>query len=231
MNLDETSGAFDEVENESVMVTSAEDIEDEDGGQPLVDPQDILDEEGEALEEAFDAAVDLEAIKEHYAETGFLSDLEMDAVADLSVSYLRQILACFGEGDATIDEYESDEGELILDVSEGDLAILIGRHGRTLEALQQLLSSLVNRSLGFHFPVIVDIEGYRERRRKKIRDMAFSAAEKAKRRHTAVSLSPMNAYERRLVHLALRSDDEVTTYSEGEDPDRYVVVCAVNNRE
>ena len=63
MNLDETSGAFDEVENESVMVTSAEDIEDEDGGQPLVDPQDILDEEGEALEEAFDAAVDLEAIK------------------------------------------------------------------------------------------------------------------------------------------------------------------------
>ena len=54
MNLDETSGAFDEVENESVMVTSAEDIEDEDGGQPLVDPQDILDEEGEALEEAFE---------------------------------------------------------------------------------------------------------------------------------------------------------------------------------
>ena len=137
MNLDETSGAFDEVENESVMVTSAEDIEDEDGGQPLVDPQDILDEEGEALEEAFDAAVDLEAIKEHYAETGSLSDLEMDAVADLSVSYLRQILACFGEGDATIDEYESDEGELILDVSEGDLAILIGRHGRTLEAARR----------------------------------------------------------------------------------------------
>lgn len=196
-----------------------------------MDPEQIMDTEGEALEEALEAAVDFAAVKEHFAAEGSLTDAEVDAVADLSVSYLRRLLACFGENDVVIDEYEGDEGELILDVSEGNLAILIGRHGRTLEALQLLLSSLVNRQLGFHYPVVVDIEGYRERRRKKVRDMARRAADKARRQHGEVSLSPMNAYERRLVHIALREDETVTTYSEGEDPDRYVVVCAVGEGE
>lgn len=106
----------------------------------------------------------------------------------------------------------------------GDLAILIGRHGRTLEALQLLLSSLVNRQLGFHFPVTVDIEGYRERRRNAVTSQAVRAAARVKKTGREVALSPMNAYERRLVHLALRDDEEVTTVSEGEDPDRRVVV-------
>ena len=194
-----------------------------------MDPQEIMDTEGEALEEALEAAVDFEAVKAHFVESGSIDDAEVDAVADLAVSYLRQLLACFGENDATIDEYEGDEGELILDVSHGDLAILIGRHGRTLEALQQIPYSLVNRQLGFHYPVVVDIEGYRERRRRKVRDMALRAADRAKRSGEPVFLSPMSAYERRLVHITLRDDPEVVTHSEGEDPDRYVVVALADS--
>lgn len=188
------------------------------------------EEEREQVEEALvdvleEAPVTLESLQEHYAAGTALSDGEVDLIADVAVGHLRDILACFGEEDATIDEFEGEEGELILDVAGGDLAILIGRHGRTLEALQQILSSLVNRQLGFHYPVVVDIEGYRERRRRKVRDMALRAADRAKRSGEPVFLSPMSAYERRLVHIALRDDPEVVTHSEGEDPDRYVVVA------
>ena len=133
----------------------------------------------------------------------------------------------FGETKVTIDEYEGDDDELILDITGGDLAVLIGRHGRTLDALQMVVSSLMSSTLRFHYPVVVDVEGYKKRRKEKLRGIALSAASRAKRQHSKVSLPPMNAYERRLVHLALVDDDEVTTHSEGEDPSRHVVVTAL----
>ena len=97
-----------------------------------------------------------------------------------------------------------------------------------LDAFQMLVSSLVNRKLGFHFPVIVDIEGYKNRRKQKIETIALSAASRAKT-NGRVRLKPMNAYERRLVHLALLNDDGIITHSEGEDPERYVVITAVHS--
>ena len=66
----------------------------------------------------------------------------------------------FNVGEVTIDEYEGDEGELILDITGDDLAVLIGRHGRTLDALQFLISAITVRKIGFRFPVIVDVESY-----------------------------------------------------------------------
>lgn len=168
---------------------------------------------------------DYETIRSHYKAGTELTDDEIDAIADVTVDYLKQILATFGETDVVIEEFEGDEGELILDVSRGDLAILIGRHGRTLDALQQILSSLVSRKIGFHYPVVVDIEGYKERRKQKVIAIARSSAEKA-RRNGEYRLAPMSAYERRLVHIALREDDSVETHSEGQEPERYVVVVA-----
>ena len=79
----------------------------------------------------------------------------------------------------------------------------------------------------FYYPIVVDIEGYKSRRRKKIEDIARSAAARAKDRGGKVTLSPMNAYERRIVHLTLREDEGVVTHSEGEDPERRVVITAV----
>ena len=165
-------------------------------------------------------------IRAAYEANEELSDDQLDAVADLAVGVIRDVLKCFGETESTIDEYDGDEGELILDVNGGDLAVLIGRHGRVLDALQLVISSIVSKRLGFHFPIVVDIEGYKNRRKQKIQTIARSAASRAKRSGN-VRLKPMNAYERRLVHLALIDDADVTTHSEGEDPERYVVITAV----
>lgn len=156
--------------------------------------------------------------------TETLSDEDLDRVADAAVASLKMMLKSFGIEDSTIEEYEGDEGEIILDVVGGDLAILIGRHGRTLDALQALVSAITNRQLGFRYPVIVDVEGYRHRRRQKLEDIAHRAADRAARQHIPVRLRPMTAYERRVVHVALRDDRRVSTASEGEDPFRMVVV-------
>lgn len=156
-----------------------------------------------------------------------LSDDELDSLVDVALSILREILGFFDAADSPIDEYDGDDGEIILDVTAPDLAVLIGRHGRTLDSLQTIFSLLVSRKLGFRFPFVVDIEGYKSRHRDKITEIAERAAARAIRSHGSVSLQPMNAYERRLVHLALRDNVKVETHSEGIDPDRRVIVTAL----
>lgn len=188
---------------------------------------DQLDEEREtdvAEQEQSEYVGAYPEIAQRYKNGEDLSDEELDTIADVAVSILREILTHFDAEGAPIDEYEGDDGELILDVTAPDLAVLIGRHGRTLDSLQTMFSLLVSRKLGFRYPVVVDIEGYKSRRHDKIVDLAHKAASRAIRQHTTVSLQPMNAYERRLVHIALRDNVSVETHSEGIDPDRRVVI-------
>lgn len=167
------------------------------------------------------------AIAERYKSGEELTEEELDTIADIAVSVLRDLLSFFDARETPIDEYEGDEGELILDVTAPDLAVLIGRHGRTLESLQTIFSLLVSRKLGFRYPVAVDVEGYKSRRHDKVISMAHSAASRAIRQRSSVSLPPMSAYERRLVHIALRDNDRVDTHSEGSDPDRRVVITVL----
>lgn len=174
-----------------------------------------------------DAADKFSSIRERFEAGAELTEEETDKVADVAVEYLRELLGFFGETSCSIDEYDGDNGELILDVNGGDLAVLIGRHGRTLDALQMVLSSLMSSTLKFYYPIVVDIESYKSRRKSKVQGLARAAAAKA-RKQGRVAMAPMNAYERRLVHLALHDDDSVTTHSEGEDPNRRVVITAVH---
>lgn len=174
-----------------------------------------------------DAADEFSSIRERFEASAELTEEETDKVADVAVEYLRELLGFFGETSCSIDEYDGDNGELILDVNGGDLAVLIGRHGRTLDALQMVLSSLMSSTLKFYYPIVVDIESYKSRRKSKVQGLARAAAAKA-RKQGRVAMAPMNAYERRLVHLALHDDDSVTTHSEGEDPNRRVVITAVH---
>ena len=153
-----------------------------------------------------------------------MTDEELDRIADIAIDTLRGILAFFDAGDSAIDEYEGDEGELILDVIGEDLAVLIGRYGKTLDALQYLVSSIVNRKIGYHYPIAIDIEGYRNRRRQKLEALAKSAAARCIRNKKEVRLRPMTPYERRIVHIILRDEARVETVSEGEDPQRQIVV-------
>jgi spoIIIJ-associated protein len=156
-------------------------------------------------------------------EDAELSDEELDAIADAGAEAIRAILGSLGiEGG--IDEYEGDEGEIILDITGDDLAVLIGRHGRTLDALQVLVSTITNRKLDTRYPLVVDVSGYRHRRRMKLEEMARGAAERAVRQRRAVQLRPMSSFERRVIHVVLRDDRRVQTESEGVEPRRMVVV-------
>ncbi len=166
-----------------------------------------------------------EAIEEILEEDEqVFTDEEIDEVADTAIAVLQDILKYFELGEVTIDEYEGDEGELILDITGDNLAVLIGRHGRTLESLQFLITSILYRKLGFRYPVVIDVEGYKSRQRQKIEDIAYSAAQRAVEQDRRIKLRPMTPYERRIVHLYLRNDDRVETKSEGEGHARRVVI-------
>ena len=151
-------------------------------------------------------------------------DVDVDEVADTAIEVLQTILKPFDIGDITIDEYDGDEGELILDITGDDLAVLIGRHGRTLDSIQFLVSAIARRKLGYRYPVVVDVEGYKSRQRQKIESIAKSAANRAVSQDRDVPMRPMTPYERRIVHITLREDVRVETESEGEGSERHVVV-------
>ena len=156
-----------------------------------------------------------------------LTDEQLDEIADTAIAVLKDVLKYFNVGEVTIDEYEGDEGELILDITGDDLAVLIGRHGKTLEALQFLISAITVRKIGFRFPVIIDVESYKNRQRQKLESLARSSASKAASQGRSVKLRPMSPYERRIIHVALRDDPRVETASEGEGAARHVVVLPV----
>ena len=156
------------------------------------------------------------------------TEVDLDEIADVSIEVLQTILKPFDIGDITIDEYEGDEGELILDITGDDLGVLIGRYGRTLNALQFMVSIIVHRKLGFYYPVIIDVEGYKNRQREKIESIAKRSASKAASSNQNVELRPMSPYERRIVHTTLQSDPRVTTKSKGTGDDRHVVISPVD---
>lgn len=157
-------------------------------------------------------------------DTSNLSDEDLDKIADTAIGALQDILKYFDVGEVTIDEYEGSEGELILDITGDNLAVLIGRHGKTLDALQFLVSAITVRTIGFRYPVVVDIEGYKGRQREKLESIARSSAMRAAGQHRNIKLRPMTPYERRIVHIALRDDKRVETISEGEGSSRHIVI-------
>lgn len=105
-----------------------------------------------------------------------------------------------------------------------DLGLVIGKHGQTIDAIQQLASAVLSRSAGERVDVVVDAAGYRERRRSALEGIAERAAARAKSTGLPVELEPMSSAERKVVHLCLRDVPDVVTSSEGAEPSRFVVV-------
>lgn len=120
--------------------------------------------------------------------------------------------------------YHPTEGELQVTMKGKDMGILIGKRGQTLDSLQYLVSLVVNREADGYIRVKLDTENYRERRKETLETLARNIAYKVKRTKRAVSLEPMNPYERRIIHSTLQSDKYILTRSEGEDPFRHVVI-------
>lgn len=189
--------------------------------------EDVLYDEIESEDNQDQVTIEAWAEDGEDDEVEGVSEEELDHIADTAIAFLRQILPYFGAENAEIDEYEGDEGELILDIVGQDLAVLIGRYGKNLDALQQLTSSIVNRKLGFKYSIVIDVEGYKSRRRVKLESIAESGAARAIKRHGEVRLHPMSPAERRIIHITLRDNPEVETFSEGEGPNRRVVIRAL----
>jgi spoIIIJ-associated protein len=125
-------------------------------------------------------------------------------------------------------EVTEDEEVVTASCIGGELGILIGRHGQTIDAIQYLLNAIVYRS----FPegrkqVVVDAAGYRDRRRTVLHDLAMRSAERVMRSGEPVELDPMTAVERKIVHERLKDVAGVETASEGTEPNRFVVVSPV----
>lgn len=119
-----------------------------------------------------------------------------------------------------------DESSKTMDInlSGDEMGLLIGKRGQTIDSLQYLVSLVVNKESEDYLRVKIDTENYRERRKKTLEDLAKNIAYKVKRNKRAVSLEPMNPYERRIIHSALQDDKYVTTKSEGEEPYRHVII-------
>lgn len=113
---------------------------------------------------------------------------------------------------------------VLFQLSGEKMAVLIGKRGQTLNSLQYLTQLVANRYSNFYLQIVIDAENYRERRKNTLKQLAARLARQAIRTNNSVSLEPMPAYERKIIHAALTQFKEIKTYSVGEEPNRHLVI-------
>ena len=145
-----------------------------------------------------------------------------------AVKFLTDVFNAMNLEAAINVEFDSAENELTIDVKAEDMGVLIGKRGQTLDSLQYIVSLAINKDCSEYVKVKLDSENYRVRRKETLENLAKNIASKVKRTGKAVSLEPMNSFERRIIHSALQGDSDCETYSEGADPYRKVVVKPKN---
>lgn len=155
-------------------------------------------------------------------------DESHDAILDLAESTISKLLYQMGleaQVSAHLDETDRAERRSVrVDVRGRDLSILIGRHAETLNAFQYVASLIVGKQTGQFVQLVVDVEGFRARREKQLRQMAQRMADQALKMGRRVALEPMSAAERRIVHMELQGHPAVMTESTGEEPRRKVTI-------
>lgn len=137
--------------------------------------------------------------------------------------FLSKVLADMGV-EAGV-EIRPREGYFFVSFHGRDLGILIGRRGETLDALQYLTNLAVNRILHNKVKIILDVEGYRKRREQTLINLARRLSKRVKETGNRIVLEPMNPQERRVIHTALQNDSQILTFSEGQEPNRKVVIA------
>src|SRR4030042_4623497 len=151
-----------------------------------------------------------------------LKETRSEGSARLAKEVLENILYRFGV--STTVEASEDSECINLNIKSDGSGILIGRKGQTLDALQYLVNKIVRRSPDATKQIVIDTEGYRRRRKDTLIELAKRLSEQAKAKDVAVSTSPLNPFERRIIHLALQDDTDLTTQSKGEGLYRSVVI-------
>ena len=146
-----------------------------------------------------------------------------DSAPGRALAFLRELTHLMGV-EVSIEVGTDAEGNVFANMTGDTLGILIGRRGETLDALQYLTSLKVNRGQEGYTRVTLDTENYRAKREEALMRLANRMANRAIKTGRKVSLEPMNPYERRILHSALQANDQVDTHSEGEEPNRHVVI-------
>ena len=157
-----------------------------------------------------------------------IPDLNDEQIAEIKKKAHEFLVGIFETMDMSVEiseDYQKDTGILTVNMEGEDMGVLIGKRGQTLDSLQYLVSLVVNKGVDGYVHVKADTENYRERRKKTLENLAKNIAFKVKRTRQSVALEPMNPYERRIIHSALQNEKYITTYSEGEEPYRKVVVA------
>jgi spoIIIJ-associated protein len=162
-------------------------------------PSPETDEAAALVEEAFDVRIDDE-------ESAAAEKIGRDALQAM-VDHITT--------DATIDSNQKAE-KIFYNVSGGNTAVLIGKRGQTLEAMQYLVEKIVNKQSEKRVRIEIDVEGYLEKKREKLKNLAIKLGEKVKQTKKPATVGQLNAYDRRIVHLTLKPDSELRTHSIGE---------------
>ena len=149
--------------------------------------------------------------------------VEADSAAGKAQAFLKELTHLMGvEVDVAVGN--DAEGNVFVKMTGDTLGILIGRRGETLDALQYLTSLKINRGQEGYTRVTLDTENYRAKREDTLIRLANRMANRAVKTGRKVSLEPMNPYERRIIHSALQANEAVDTHSEGDEPNRHVVI-------
>jgi len=196
---------------------------------------------GKTVEEAINAGlielgisrdmVDIEIIDE--GSKGFLGLLGKQAIVKIIVKdVVKENIRKFLDGiikligiDVRYDIDEKDNN-ILVNLKGNGVGLLIGYRGETLDSLQYLTSLVANKKNieGIHKRILLDAENYRAKREKILINLANKIAKKVKQENRSITLEPMNANERRIIHLALQDDPDIETFSEGEEPNRRVTI-------
>jgi len=172
--------------------------------------------------------ISLKVVEEKHGMLGLNKSYVVEAVVNFdpvndSIRYLQSILADM-EIEALVEARQGEENSLTFTVDAQENPILIGRNGKTLDAIQTLVKNYIGVFTDEHYSVLVDIGGYKEQRKRQLEILATKTAKEVARTGIPVCLNKMNAYERRVIHTKLSDWRDVTTESEGEEPNRYVVI-------
>ena len=151
-----------------------------------------------------------------------ITKAEQDFIADTGKEFL---LGMFGKMGLSVQiEKLTTKDKITFQVHGEELGILIGKHGQTLDAIQYLTNLVANKEVRRRCQIVVDVENYRSRREETLIQLAHRLGAKVRRTRQKIALEPMNAFERKIIHVALQNEKNIKTDSEGQEPYRHIVI-------
>ena len=190
------------------------------GEEDLVIEEPVKEEVKEVAEK--EVVESVEIVEEKVEKEEILAEVEPQT-KEACEKFLHDVLKTM-DMEVTLTSEIDEDGALSINMEGDNMGILIGKRGQTLDSLQYLTNRVANKMQEGYVRIKLDTENYRQRTKETLENLAKNIAHKVKRNKKAVSLEPMNPYERRIIHSALQGDKYVSTHSEGEEPYRRVVV-------